>query len=95
MKDALTLATVALSNKENGLEPISTGVITGIIMGSLLILFAGGKEMYHDFDGFIKKHGNGLLWTFVICIAVGVLVSFDAGGSGTSCREWGRYASSC
>lgn len=84
-----------LHSKESNVETITAGVITGIIMASFLILFAGGKELFYDLDGFIKKHGNGLLWTIAICIAFGILVSLNDGGSGAPCKEWGRYASSC
>jgi len=77
------------------MSPIVSGIITGIIMALVLTLIIGGRDIYYDFNGFISKHVKGVLWTFVICIIVGVLIAFEGGGNGSSCREWGRYASSC
>ena len=74
---------------------IVNGVIVGIIMASALICFIGGRSLFYDFTGFVNKHGKGLLWTFAICIILGIVTSSNSGNKGSSCREWGKYASSC
>lgn len=74
---------------------IVNGVIVGVIMACALIGLIGGRSLFYDFTGFVNKHGKGLLWTFAICIILGIITSSNSGNKGSSCREWGKYASSC
>jgi len=74
---------------------VVNGVIVGVIMASALICFIGGRSLFYDLNGFVNKHGKGLLWTFAICIILGIAASSNNGNKGSSCREWGRHASSC
>ena len=71
------------------------GVIFGIIIGCVFICLIGGKQLFYDFDGFVNKNAKGILWTFAICIIIGIAVSANDGNKGSSCRQWGKYASSC
>lgn len=77
------------------MSSIVGGIISGLIMALVLTLLIGGRDMLTDFDGFISRHGKGILWTFIICAILGILIGLEGGNSGASCREWGRFASSC
>ena len=74
---------------------IVNGVIVGVIMAFVLICLVDGKSLFYDFNGFVNKHRKGLLWTFAICIILGIVTSYNDGNKGSACREWGKYAASC
>ena len=71
------------------------GALVGEIMLFAIVLLAYYSEIKYDFSLFLNKHKKSILISILVAGCLGGLVAVFDNGSGSSCKSFGRFASSC
>lgn len=76
------------------MKELIIGALVGEAMLFAFIFFSYRTELLYDFDAWFKKHSKSLYIAMIVAGIFGMIVAVSD-GSGSPCREFGRYASSC
>jgi len=79
------------------LNTIIIGALIGIFMFFIIALLTDGSDIFNDTRRWWDKRSKGFLKGVFIAAVLGGIVTYldDGNGGGSSCREFGRFASSC
>jgi len=72
------------------------GSLIGVFMFLMIIVLGYGRDIFHKSKDWWKKNIRGFYIGFLVSVVLGgMLAVFDDKSSGSTCREYGGFASSC
>ena len=72
-----------------------SGALSGVLVFYIISFILYRSELMYDFSGWWEKHSQGFYKGTLIAALLGGLVIGLGGESGSSCKEFGRYATNC
>ena len=72
------------------------GSLIGVFMFLVITFLGYGRDIFHKSKDWWRKNIRGFYIGFLVsAILGGLVVVFDDNSNGTTCREYGKFASSC